>query len=71
MSPKPGARPHGQIRRSQLITTFGPGAIVDLRDRDSYMVLGLQRWPPGHPLYLWQLPPIPQRVQQLGHLRLP
>src|SRR4029079_14847617 len=27
--------------------TFGPGAIVDLRDRDSYMVLGLHAWPPG------------------------
>ena len=37
----------GQVRSSQLITTFGPGAIVDLPDRDSYMVLGLNEWPIG------------------------
>ena len=23
-------RPHGKIRQSQVITTFGPGALVDL-----------------------------------------
>ena len=23
-------RPHGQIRQSQVITTFGPGAMLDL-----------------------------------------
>ena len=40
----------GQVRSSQLITTFGPGAIVDLPDRDSYMVMGLQVWPPGPPI---------------------
>jgi hypothetical protein len=38
----------GKVRSSQLITTFGPGAIVDLPDRDSYMVLGLHAWPPGN-----------------------
>lgn len=37
----------GQVRSSQLISTFGPGAIVDLPDRDSYMVLGLHAWPLG------------------------
>ncbi len=35
----------GKVRSSQLISTFGPGSIVDLPDRDSYMVLGLQAWP--------------------------
>jgi hypothetical protein len=25
-------RPNGQIRQSQIVTTFGPGAIVDLPD---------------------------------------
>jgi len=30
MNHRPGARPSGQIRRSQIITTFGPGAMVDL-----------------------------------------
>ena len=25
-------KPHGQIRQSQIVTTFGPGAMVDLPD---------------------------------------
>jgi hypothetical protein len=28
---KGDARPHGQIRQSQIVTTFGPGAMVDCR----------------------------------------
>lgn len=36
-------RPHGQIRRSQVITTFGPGAMVDLTNH-SVMVGGLDHW---------------------------
>lgn len=43
----PPVGPLGKVRSSQLITTFGPGAIVDLPDRDSYMVLGLHAWPRG------------------------
>jgi hypothetical protein len=40
-------RPHGQIRQSQLITTFGPGAMVDLPDY-SVLIGGLDHWfPPG------------------------
>jgi hypothetical protein len=30
MSTKRAKRPHGQIRQSQIITTFGPGAMLDL-----------------------------------------
>ena len=30
MSQKSTARPHGQIRQSQMITTFVPGAMLDL-----------------------------------------
>lgn len=38
---------HGQIRRSQVITTFGPGALIDL-PRHSAIVGGLETWPkPG------------------------
>lgn len=37
----------GQVRSSQLISTFGPGSIVDLPDRDSYMAMGLDWWPQG------------------------
>lgn len=38
---------HGQIRRAQVITTYGPGALIDL-PRHSAIVGGLDTWPrPG------------------------
>ena len=37
----------GQARTGQLLSTFGPGSIVDLRDAGSYMVLGLGGWRQG------------------------
>ena len=37
----------GQLRRSQVITTWGPGALIDL-PKDSAIVGGLESWPdPG------------------------
>lgn len=36
---------HGQIRQGQLITTYGPGALIDL-PRDSAIIGGLETWPP-------------------------
>lgn len=33
----------GKIRPGQLITTYGPGSIVDL-ENDSVMIMGLHRW---------------------------
>ncbi len=35
---------NGQIRRSQVITTYGPGALIDL-PRHSAIVGGLDTWP--------------------------
>lgn len=48
MTKRPRARrPHGQIRQSQLVTTFGPGAMLDLPNY-SVLVAGLEYWfPPG------------------------
>ena len=46
MSKAKGRKPHGQIRRSQLITTFGPGAMLDLPNH-SVLVGGLESWSPG------------------------
>ena len=47
MSPPPrtrgDVRPHGQIRQSQVVTTFGPGAMVDLPDH-AVIVGGLDHW---------------------------
>jgi hypothetical protein len=40
---KPGPRPEGQVRQSQLVTTFGPGAMVDLIDR-AVVIGGLEHW---------------------------
>ena len=37
-------RGHGQIRRGQLITTYGPGALIDL-PKHSAIVGGLETWP--------------------------
>ncbi len=46
MSRKPGARPHGQIRQSQLITSFGPGSMMDLPNH-SVLIAGLDSWSTG------------------------
>ena len=35
---------HGQIRQGQVITTYGPGALVDL-PKHSAIVGGLDTWP--------------------------
>jgi hypothetical protein len=39
-------RPHGKVRQSQLVTTFGPGALFDLPDH-SVIVGGLEYWTKG------------------------
>lgn len=38
------SKAHGQVRASQMITTYGPGALIDL-PRDSGIVGGLDWWP--------------------------
>jgi len=40
---KKTSRPDGQLRQSQLVTTFGPGAMVDLVDR-AVVIGGLEHW---------------------------
>lgn len=35
--------PDGELRRSQLLTTYGPGALVDLVD-DAVLIKGLDHW---------------------------
>src|SRR5438874_2705654 len=36
-------KPHGQVRQSQVVTTFGPGAMVDLPTQ-AVIVGGLETW---------------------------
>ncbi|MDP3883672.1 DUF1998 domain-containing protein [Hydrogenophaga sp.] len=38
-----GVEPVGKVRRSQLISTYGIGAIIDL-DKGSFMPMGLEDW---------------------------
>lgn len=46
MNKRSSGRPHGQIRRSQLITSFGPGSMLDLPNH-SVLVGGLDSWSTG------------------------
>ena len=46
MNRRPGSRPHGQIRQSQLITSFGPGSMMDLPNH-SVLIGGLETWSTG------------------------
>lgn len=43
MSPGRGKKPHGEMRRSHLVNTFGPGAMVDLL-KHSVLIGGLEDW---------------------------
>ncbi len=43
MKRRSGTRPHGQIRQNQLLTTFGPGSMLDLPTH-SVLVGGLDHW---------------------------
>lgn len=40
---QPNKRPHGQLRHSQVVTTFGPGSLIDLPTQ-SAIVGGLEHW---------------------------
>jgi MrfA Zn-binding domain len=42
----PVVKPHGEIRMSQLVNTFGPGSMVDLPNH-AVLVSGLDFWTPG------------------------
>ena len=39
-------KPHGQVRQSQVVTTFGPGSMFDLPNH-SVIVGGLESWTKG------------------------
>ena len=52
----------GEVRPSQLITTFGPGAIVDLQTL-SVIVAGIDRWPTDDDLAIYE--PRLQRALQV------
>lgn len=57
----PKKKSHGKIRQSQLITTFGPGALLDL-PQHSVIVGGLEGWERGD---LIQEPRLTQKLSEL------
>lgn len=44
---EPDARAEGEVRRSQLLTSYGPGALIDLVDH-AVIVGGVDHWHWGH-----------------------
>lgn len=62
----------GMIRHSQLITTFGPGALVNI-EHDTVMILGLQDWPDSKEKGWFKRVDHPYLSQQLGvnHFKMP
>jgi len=42
------SRIRGEVRRGQLVTTYGVGAMIAIED-ESFIVMGLNRWPVGEP----------------------
>lgn len=46
MTPRRSKKPHGQIRQSQIVTTFGPGSMLDL-PLHAVLVAGLEYWSAG------------------------
>lgn len=64
-------RAHGQLRRGQLITTFGPGAMIDL-PRYSAIVGGLDScWPRVSDLEEIVEPRLSQKLQSMTSVRSP
>src|SRR5438128_8511386 len=47
MNQQRSKRPHGQLRQGQVVSTFGPGAMLDLPNY-SVLVAGLEHWTGVH-----------------------
>ena len=60
----------GSVRRSQLVSSFGIGAVVDL-EKGSFMPLGLEKWEPvtGYPSLSIGEPRL-QAMLKVSHFRL-
>lgn len=60
----------GEIRRSQVITTYGPGALIDL-PRDSAIVAGLEAWPGPSQLHELNEPRLERRLRDMTGVSAP
>ena len=61
---------HGQVRRSQVITTYGPGALIDL-PQESAIVAGLDEWPPVNKLEEIDEPRLARKLQAITGVATP
>lgn len=60
-------RPEGEIRRSQLLMGYGPGAMIDLLD-DAVLIGGLEYWryqDPKHPVEVIKEPRLTQKLVEV------
>lgn len=66
-------RPEGEIRRSQLLMGYGPGALIDLLN-DAVLIGGLEYWryqDPTHPVDIIKEPRLTQKlIETLRSLRM-
>jgi hypothetical protein len=63
-------RAHGQLRRTQVITTYGPGALIDL-PRYSAIVGGLETWPRTSQLEEIVEPRLARKIEALTGVHSP
>jgi Domain of unknown function (DUF1998) len=61
---------HGQVRRGQVITTYGPGALIDL-PRHSAIVGGLDTWPKTSDLEEILEPRLTRKLQFMTEVEAP
>ncbi len=61
---------HGQIRRGQVITTYGPGALIDL-PKQSAIVGGLDTWPKTSDLEEILEPRLSRKLESMTRVAAP
>ncbi len=61
---------HGQIRRGQVITTYGPGALIDL-PKQSAIVGGLDTWPKTSDLEEILEPRLSRKLESMTNVAAP
>ncbi len=61
---------HGQVRQSQVVTTYGPGALIDL-PKHSAIVGGLDGWPRVGDLEEIVEPRLSRKLQVMTGVRVP
>ncbi|MEX1263844.1 MAG: DUF1998 domain-containing protein [Actinomycetota bacterium] len=64
------SRAHGQVRSGQVITTYGPGALIDL-PRDSGIVGGLDSWPKPSDLTEITEPRLSRKLELMTEVKAP